>query len=110
MLSRATSTSGLPGCRRLERFTVGLHLGGKVCASAPRACPGTNQAQPDFVANATKHVELRRFRAFERVTGVIGTGVPESEVKRDPSVRLAELAGSDQAFNEILNFILWNSL
>jgi hypothetical protein len=76
MLSRATSTSGLPGCRRLERFTVGLPLGGKVCASPPEPGPETSQAQPDFVANATEHVELRRFRAFDRVTGVIGAGVP----------------------------------
>src|SRR5215469_11697502 len=35
---------------------------------------------------------------------------PESEVIRDLSVRLAELPGSDQAIDEILNLILWNFL
>jgi hypothetical protein len=64
----------------------------------------TSQVLPDCVANATEHGELRRFDPSRHNLAVKAQSssvraYPESEVIRDSSVRLAELAGSDQAFN-----------
>ena len=110
MLSRATSTSGLPGFRRLERFTVGLPWAGR-SALTLRAWPG--KLLTHCLISSRRRRNTASFAVSEPSSGQPWSSVrahPESEVKRDPSVRLAELAGSDQAFDEILNLILWNFL